>query len=352
MVAVSEGAIVCLGVADVDDELDQALREIVVAVGLLVGRRLVQQVDLDALLHVEVVRASSAPHRDAHGRQRAHRRQELELLRERPYADENVLLGDLEPRRAHRRDDGLVLVLAERRDLARRRHLHAKDRVSAEQPREGEHGGLDANVLEVEQRDLRGRAVRAHHHAGREIDEVDLERLGHEGEGARRSDVGFDDLDVVVLREELDVERARDVEGLGDLAGDALHAAHRLNVELLRGQDQGRIARVDAGVLHVLGDRVVDDDTISGDGIDLDLLRALDELGDDHRVIGRHVARKLQELDQIRIGEDDLHRRARQHVRRPDERGVAHTPAEGLCLVDGGELLPLGLVDTDLVEDR
>jgi len=39
--------------------------------------------------------------------------------------------------------------------LAGRGHLDSEDGVGAHEPREGEHGRLDAHVVEVQQRDLR-----------------------------------------------------------------------------------------------------------------------------------------------------------------------------------------------------
>ena len=65
-------------------------------------------------------------------------------------------------------------------------------------------------------------------------------------------------LDVVLLRQELNVEGAGDVERVANPVRDALDALDRLDVELLRGQDERGVTRVHAGVLDVLGDRVVE----------------------------------------------------------------------------------------------
>ena len=217
--------------------------------------------------------------------------------------------------------------------------------------REREHWRLDADVIEVEERDLRRVDHRARHDARGDLDEIDLERLRDEGEGARGTDVRLDDLDLVVLREELEVERAREVELLRDSAADALDAADGLDVELLRGEHERRIARVDARVLNVLADRIVEDDALARDGVDLDLLGTLDELGDDDRMIGRDVRRAREELHEVRVVEDDLHGRAREDVRRADEARVGDAVAKVLRLLRGGDLHPLGLVDADAVED-
>mmetsp|Transcript_52065 Transcript_52065/g.136855 ORF Transcript_52065/g.136855 Transcript_52065/m.136855 type:complete len:461 (-) Transcript_52065:504-1886(-) len=350
-VAVGDGAVVGLRVAHVDDEVDHALREEVDAVGLELRVGLVEQPHLEAALGEEAVGAGRAPEGEAQAEKGLGRVEELELGVERADADVDVLLGDLEAGGEHGGEDGVVLVLAKGGDLARGGHLDSEHGVGAEEAREGEHGRLDADVLEVEQRDVGGRHLLAGHDARGELDEVDLERLGDKGEGARRAHVGLDHLDIVVLREQLQVEGARDRESLGDLARDALDAADRLNVELLSGQDERGVARVDARVLDVLGDGVVDDVALLGDGIDLDLLGALDELRDDDGVVGRDVTRHLEELDQVSVGEDHLHGGAREDIRGADKARVADAAAEGLGLVDGGELRPLGLVDADGVED-
>mmetsp|Transcript_32049 Transcript_32049/g.83890 ORF Transcript_32049/g.83890 Transcript_32049/m.83890 type:complete len:384 (+) Transcript_32049:741-1892(+) len=351
-VAVGDGALARLRIAHVDDQVDVAGRQHGVHVGRLVGGRLVQQLARDLVLRgEEVVRALRAEDLEPHGHELPDRRQHLELGVERADAQEDVALGRPEARRAHRGEDGLVLVLAEGGHLAGRRHLDAKHGVRADEAREREHRRLDADVVDVEQRDLRGHDVRACHDARGDLDEVDLERLGDEGEGARRAHVGLDHLDLVVLGEELQVERPRDVELLGDRAHDALDAAARLDVELLCGQHERGVARVHAGVLDVLADRVVDHVAVVGDGVDLDLLGALDELGDDDRVVGRHLACHREELFEVLVVKDDLHRGAREHVARPDEARVVHSVAKLLGRGQRRALGPLGLVDADRVED-
>ncbi len=59
----------------------------------------------------------------------------------------------------------------------------------------------------------------------------------------------------------------------GDLRGNGFHLAHGLHVELLRGQHQGGIPAVHARILHMLRDGVVQDASLLGHGVELDLLR-------------------------------------------------------------------------------
>mmetsp|Transcript_7284 Transcript_7284/g.23990 ORF Transcript_7284/g.23990 Transcript_7284/m.23990 type:complete len:641 (-) Transcript_7284:2227-4149(-) len=349
--AVRLGVVVGLGVAHVDDEVHLAALDRVLDVGLRLGERLLHQGDIEAARLVKVVRAFRAADAEAHRDEAARLGQEGHLRLERAEAEEDGPLRDAEARRDHRGEDRVVGVLAKGCDLARRRHLDSEHRVGADEPREGEHGCLDADVLVVEQRDAhRGRVV-ADHHLGRELDEVGLERLGREGEGARRAHVRLDHLDLVILCEQLQVERAADLELGRDLARDALDAPHRLDEELLRRQHERGVTRVDAGVLNVLGDGVVEDGALARDSVHLDLLGALDELGDDYGVVGRHLARDGEEALQVRVGEDNLHRGAGEDVRGPDEARVARRVAKGLRVGDGGHLTPVGLVDADLVED-
>jgi len=70
----------------------------------------------------------------------------------------------------------------------------------------------------------------------------------------RKNDLTETNLDVVLLGEELNVERAGDLQLLRDAGRRALHTFHGLLVQLLGGQHQRRVARVHAGVLDVLAD--------------------------------------------------------------------------------------------------
>ena len=75
------------------------------------------------------------------------------------------------------------------------------------QPREGELRNLDAD-LAVPVEDVDRVNVVADDHVGRGGNEVVSERLGHKGEGAGDSEVAFNYLELVVLGDQLHVERA------------------------------------------------------------------------------------------------------------------------------------------------
>ena len=57
-------------------------------------------------------------------------------------------------------------------------------------------------------------------------------------------EVALADLDHILFREELDIERTGDPQRAGDLTGDGFHCAHGLHVELLSGEHERRVARV------------------------------------------------------------------------------------------------------------
>ena len=72
------------------------------------------------------------------------------------------------------------------------------------------------------------------HHFRSQVDQVQLQHLRHEGEGARGTQVTLDDEDIVITGHILDIERTVDVQGLGNLTRDTLDAAHGLHIEFLR----------------------------------------------------------------------------------------------------------------------
>ena len=76
---------------------------------------------------------------------------------------------------------------------------------------EGELAGLDAHVVEVEQALGGFLNGQAEHNAGGQFDEIYLQHLAHEWEGATGAEVTFDDLNLVIACQELDIERARDM---------------------------------------------------------------------------------------------------------------------------------------------
>ena len=85
---------------------------------------------------------------------------------------------------------------------------------------EGELGDLDPDPALAAVQDLDWLDFVADDDVCGRGDEVESERFGHEGEGARHAEVALDHLQVVVLGDQLHVEGACDVERVGDVSCD------------------------------------------------------------------------------------------------------------------------------------
>ena len=263
---------------------------------------------------------------------------------------QDVLLRDAVAHGEHGLEHGTRGVVADAAHLARRGHVDAQHGVGLLQTVEGELRGLDTHVVQVEEVLVRLLYGDAQHDLRGQLDEVELQHLADEGERTRGTEITLDDLDVVVARQELDVERAGDVQLLGYLAADALDAAHGLHVELLRRELDGGVARVHAGKLDVLGDGVGDDFAVLCHGIHLHLLGVLDELAHHHGVFLRYVGRQLEEALQLFLVGADVHGGAAQHVAGTDEHGETYLLDESVDVFHRRQRAPLGLVHADAVE--
>mmetsp|Transcript_74452 Transcript_74452/g.205214 ORF Transcript_74452/g.205214 Transcript_74452/m.205214 type:complete len:251 (-) Transcript_74452:435-1187(-) len=245
---------------------------------------------------------------------------------------------------------------AEARDLACRAHLDSQRRVSALEPLEGEHRGLDTHVVArrrvaAQPRGGGGEGLVADHRARGRLDEVDADNLGREGERAGGAQVALDDLDVATLSDELHIVGPRDLQRGGQLVCDLVDQGELRRGDGLRRQHESGVARVDARVLDVLRDGVHQQRAVLRDGVDIDLLAALDELAHDDGPVEGDVGGHAQVADQLFLRVGHIHRRARQHVRRPHQAGVAHLIAEGKGVGFGGEHAPQRLVDADRVAE-
>ena len=88
-----------------------------------------------------------------------------------------------------------VLVAAEACNFARRLHLDSKTRIRVLEAAEAELRNFTAHELNVDRMDTLRSDLDAHHHFGRNLDEIDVEGLRDERERARRAEVELDDLD-------------------------------------------------------------------------------------------------------------------------------------------------------------
>ena len=145
----------------------------------------------DAELLQTVVRSLRGEEVDVHVRQRLQTLLELVEIVLRN-ADQKVTWTlvvlaeelEVEVRREQRLQERLAHRLTVARHLSRRCHLHARRRIRAAQTREREHGRLAAHVVQVTQHDVAALVRKTHHHARRQLDEVEVERLRDERERA------------------------------------------------------------------------------------------------------------------------------------------------------------------------
>lgn len=253
---------------------------------------------------------------------------------------------------------GLDEVLAEAGDLTGGGHLDAEERIGAGETGPGELGDLGGKVVTLDSHEVGGLGnLLANEGLGGDVDEVGAEDLADEGEGSGGTEVALDDLELrlttlgAVGLDDLHVEGAGDLPGLGDLLGNLLDALHGGAVEGGGGQNKGGVTRVNTGLLDVLGNGVDDELALGGNTVDVDLLGALDELGDDDGVVRGDAAGGLELVLEVLLASDHRHGGTRQDVAGADQDGVANLIGKLLGSLDRGELLPGGLVHADAVED-
>mmetsp|Transcript_12334 Transcript_12334/g.25097 ORF Transcript_12334/g.25097 Transcript_12334/m.25097 type:complete len:618 (+) Transcript_12334:774-2627(+) len=250
-----------------------------------------------------------------------------------------------------------MLILSEASDFTGGSHLNAENWVGSSKTGEREHRRFDGRVvlrslplLGISERDVLH--VLAHHHLGGGLDEVKAHGLGDERHGAGGTEVALDNHAHVLLDDELDVERASDVQGLGNAPGVRLDPVLHEAGKALRREQQRGVTRVHARVLHVLVDGRHHDLSLVGHGVHLDLLGSLDELGDHHGVVLGDVGRLGEEVSELLVILRDVHGGAGEHVARAHEHGVADAVGELDGLVEVGHLAPRGLLHADGVHER
>lgn len=190
-------------------------------------------------------------------------------------------------------------------------------------------GDLDRNIVALlGHKILRLRDILPNDRVRRRLYEVVAEDLRYEGERARRAQVALNDLELRLLAvprpraDDLHVERARDFERLRDLLRDLLNTRKIVLRHRVRREDEGGVAGVHAGVLDVFGHGVDDELAFVRDRVDVELLGALNEFADDDRVQRRDRCGRGQVVLKRRFLVNDVHRRAGQDVRRPNEHRV------------------------------
>ena len=257
----------------------------------------------------------------------------------------------------HGRPVGVNQVVSEASHLTGTGHLNTEEGVSTSQTGPTELGNLGSKVVTLGAHEVDGlRDIAANEGLGSHIDEVGAQNLANEGEGTRSTEVALNDLQerlsaFLVSLDDLHVERTSDVPGLGDLLSNVLDTFHNRVFKGSRGEDKSCITRVDTSRLNMLTDSVHDKLAVGGNRVNINLLGAFNELGDNHRVVGGDGTGVEQLLLELIMAVDDVHGSTGQDVTGADQNGVSHRLGKFLSLRDGGKFLPGRLVNTDAVKD-
>lgn len=341
----------------VDVQVDQVIGKMLAQRVLLLLRieivlrtKLLEVLDRDTVLLNEVGSTGCSKQVIAHSMELVNGGKHLKFLLEGTNGQEDVLLG---------RDDtcgdkslqvGIVSVLTETSDFTSRSHLNTENRVRTRQSAERELGDFNTHVV-AGHLDVRvGSDRQTEHDLGSNLDGIDTGDLGDKGEGSSGTEVTFNNLDLIVLGNELNIVRTGNIERLTNLLRGNLNLSDSLSVEVLGGKHEGSVTRVYTSVLDVLGDVVHHHLTISGDSVHLNFLGLLDVLGDNDGMVSRNVGCLGKVVVEVILGEDNIHRRTRQNVRGTDKHGVADLVTESFGLRERSQLPPQGLVDTNLVK--
>ncbi|ROV99906.1 hypothetical protein VMCG_06224 [Cytospora schulzeri] len=257
-----------------------------------------------------------------------------------------------------RRPVSLDQVLAEAGHLTSGGHLDAKEGVGTGKTGPGELRNLGGKVVALDGHQVGWLGnVLADERLGGDVNEVGTQDLADEGERSRGTQVALNDLQLrltafgILSLDDLHVERTSDVPGLGNLLGNLLDTAQDLVIQRGGRKNQSSITRVDTSLLNVLTDGMDNELALGSNTVDVELLRALDELADDDRVVGRDIAGSLKLVLELILAVNDSHGGTGQDVTGSDEHRVADLVSELLSRLDGGELLPCGLVKANAIED-
>ena len=104
-----------------------------------------------------------------------------------------------------------------------------------------------------------------------------------------------------------------------------------------------------AGEFDVLGDGVGYNLTLVGNGIHLDFLGTLDELGNHDGMFLRDVGCEFEEAHQFLLVGAYVHGCTRKDVGRTHKNGESYLADELLDILHGGQFTPGGLFHTDFI---
>src|SRR5699024_31441 len=219
-----------------------------------------------------------------------------------------------------------------------RAHLGAEDRIddlalNGAEPAEGQDRLLDGDrVVQRQGRSVAGGRQQvpaqltdgpAHGDQRRGLGQLGRGRLRHEGHRAGGSRIGLDDVEDVGGHGELDVEQAAHADSLGDRQRRLTDAFEHVLAQGQRGQDAGRVAGVDAGLLDVLHDAADEDLLTVVERIDVDLDGVFEEAVDEHGTVDGDLRGRGHVVEQLGAVVDDLHPAAAEDVGGTYEHRVA-----------------------------
>ena len=270
-----------------------------------------------------------------------------------PHGDEHAAaLGHLVAGGDQALVQGFFQVVANAQHLAGGLHLRPQVGVHVGELLKGEHrhlhrhigGGLvqaraKAQVYQlVAQAHLGGQV--AHGHAG------DLTDVGH---GAGGPGVHFDDVDLPIHEDVLEVDKAQGVELPAEGFGGGHNLGAHVVVDVRGGVHGDAVAGVDARALHVLHNAGDEDVLAVADGVHLNL-HAGEVLVDEHRVILLVGEDDGHVLLDVLVAVGDNHVLAAQHVAGPHQHGVAQVPGSVQRLFRGHDGVALGPLDAGALQ--
>ena len=309
-----------------------------------------QRVDLKAVLAHELRRAVRRKEREAHLIEQFRARQKFRFAHQRPGRKQNIFLRQFKSNRQQAFQERFMEIVAETGDFAGGRHFHAGHRIRALQARERELRRFDADIIEVKRGAVERRDLMPHNHLCGRVHEIHAEDFRDERKTPRRPQIALDDLHVAVFGKELNIERAGDFQRFRDFPRNDFDAPHRFQIGALRRQHDARVAGMHARVFDMLGHGGAIHHAVLRHRVNLDFPRIRDEFRDDDRIFFADVRRLAQIFFQLRVAFGNAHRRAAQDVAGPHKHRITDLLREFFRRVEARQLLPLGLIHLERVE--
>ncbi|MNZ93082.1 hypothetical protein D3C78_1121370 [compost metagenome] len=209
---------------------------------------LVDLFGIDALFSKETLGAAGCENLEAAFHQNADGRQNAFLVVVTHGNEDRAGAGQIDAGAELALGEGQREIRVEADDFTGRTHFRSEQNVDAGEAREGEHGFLDGNVLQVAR--IRLLAIGGNrrielftgHDAGGDLGDRRADGLRHERHGTRGARVDFENVDRAVLDGVLNVHQAADVERLGKSRRLAFQFVERFLAQRTRRQRAGRVA--------------------------------------------------------------------------------------------------------------